>query len=139
MQLFDTIHSLDSESLAREVSRRAAESGRRIGCLMEVNTSGEASKFGVPPEGAMDLLRAARGLEGIALQGLMTIGPLPGGSDGARRSFRILASLRAEAQRAGLLDEGAELSMGMSDDFEIAIEEGATIVRIGTGLFGRRT
>jgi len=137
VQLFDSIHSLDSEPLAREVSRRAAESGKRIACLVEVNTSGEASKFGVAPEGALDLLRAAGGLEGIALQGLMTIGPLTGGPEGARRAFRVLASLRAQARTDGLLAEGAELSMGMSEDFEIAIEEGATIVRIGTGLFGR--
>jgi len=139
VQLFDTIHSLDSEALAREVSRRAVESGKRIGCLVEVNTSGEATKFGIPPGGAMELLRAVRGEAGITLQGLMTIGPLTGGTEGARGSFRMLAALRTEAQSAGLLAAGAELSMGMSDDFEIAIEEGATIVRIGTGLFGHRT
>jgi pyridoxal phosphate enzyme (YggS family) len=138
VQLFDAIHSIDSESLAREVSRRAAESGKRIECLVEVNTSGEASKFGVPPEAALHLLRAVRGCEGIALGGLMTIGPLGGGPDGARGAFRLLASLRSEAVGAGLMAEEAELSMGMSDDFEIAIEEGATVVRIGTGLFGRR-
>jgi len=139
VQLFDTIHSLDSEALAREVSRRAVESGKRIGCLVEVNTSGEATKFGIPPGSAMELLRAVRGEAGITLQGLMTIGPLAAGAQGARGSFRMLAALRAEAQSAGLLAAGAELSMGMSDDFEIAIEEGATIVRIGTGLFGHRT
>ena len=105
---------------------------------MEVNTSGETTKFGVPPQAALDLLATARGLEGIRLDGLMTIGPLDGGPDGARRAFRILASLRAEAQRAGLLTGGADLSMGMSEDFEIAIEEGATIVRIGSALFGHR-
>jgi len=138
VQLFDTIHSLDSESLAREVSRRAAESGKRIPCLVEVNTSGEASKFGVAPQGALGLLRAGRALEGITLDGLMTIGPLQGGPEGVRGAFRMLAALRAEAQGASLLGPGAELSMGMSDDFEIAIEEGATIVRIGTGLFGHR-
>ncbi|HXF59285.1 MAG TPA: YggS family pyridoxal phosphate-dependent enzyme [Candidatus Saccharimonadales bacterium] len=138
VQLFDAIDSIDSESLAREVSRRAAESGKRIECLVEVNTSGEASKFGVPPEGALGLLRAVGDGEGISAGGLMTIGPLGGGPDGARRAFRLLATLRSEALEAGLLAEHAELSMGMSDDFEIAIEEGATLVRIGTGLFGRR-
>jgi pyridoxal phosphate enzyme (YggS family) len=138
VKLFDSIHSLDSEPLAREVSRRAAEAGKRIPCLVEVNTSGEVSKFGVPPGGAIGLLGAVRDMEGIALDGLMTIGPLTGGPEGARRAFRTLAALRAEAQGAGLLEADAGLSMGMSDDFEIAIEEGATIVRIGTGLFGRR-
>jgi len=138
VRLFDVIHSLDSEPLAREVSRRASEAGRRIPCLVEVNTSGEAAKFGVPPRDAPALLRAAGELEGIEVRGLMTIGPLGGGAEGARRSFRELRSLRDEAARAGLLPEGAELSMGMSEDFEIAIEEGATIVRLGTVLFGRR-
>jgi pyridoxal phosphate enzyme (YggS family) len=136
--LFDSIHSLDSEPLAREISRRATEAGKRIPCLVEVNTSGEAAKFGIPPGEAIELLRSVRGLTGIALDGLMTIGPLQGGPEGARRSFRMLAALRAEAQGAGVLAAGAQLSMGMSDDFEIAIEEGATIVRIGTGLFGHR-
>ena len=138
VQIFDVIHSLDSAPLAQEVSRRAVDSGRRIEGLVEVNTSGEESKFGVPPEGALELLRAVSPLEGIQLRGLMTIGPLTGGPEGARRAFRTLASLLEEARRAGLLDEGAELSMGMSDDFEIAIEEGATTVRLGTVLFGHR-
>lgn len=138
VQLFETIHSLDSEALAAELSRRAAESGKRIPCLVEVNTSGEASKFGVAPDQALTLLEAARPLQGIALEGLMTIGPLQGGPEGARRAFRLLSSLRTRARERGLLSEGAELSMGMSDDFEIAIEEGSTIVRLGTALFGHR-
>jgi pyridoxal phosphate enzyme (YggS family) len=138
VQLFDSIHSLDSEPLAHEVSRRATEAGKRIPCLVEVNTSGEAAKFGIPPGDLIELLRAVRGLTGITLDGLMTIGPLQGGPEGARRAFRMLAALRAEAQGAGLLAPGAQLSMGMSEDFEVAIEEGATIVRIGTGLFGLR-
>ncbi len=135
-QLFDVIHSIDSLPLAEEVSRRAQEKGSRIACLVEVNTSGDASKFGVPPEGARDLMEKAGRLEGIDLRGLMTIGPLHGGAAGARRAFQDLASIRAEAVRAGLLPEGADLSMGMSEDFEIAIEEGSTIVRLGTALFG---
>ncbi len=138
VQLFEMIHSIDSLLIAEEVARRAAESSKRVTCLVEVNTSGDKSKFGVAPEGALDLLRAARRLAGIDLRGLMTIGPLSGGPDGARRAFRDLSAIRAEAARAGLLAEGAELSMGMSDDFEIAIEEGATIVRIGSALFGAR-
>jgi PLP dependent protein len=110
-----------------------------VECLMEVNASGEGSKFGVPPEGALALLRAMVDLPGIEPRGLMTIGPLSGGPEGARRAFQLLARLRDEARGAGLLDERAELSMGMSDDFEIAIEEGATTVRLGTVLFGPRS
>jgi pyridoxal phosphate enzyme (YggS family) len=138
VSLFETIHSIDSMPIADLVSRRAAEQGKRTVCLVEVNTSGDRSKYGVAPEGALDLLRAARGFEGIDLRGLMTIGPLSGGPDGARRAFRDLTRIRAEAVGAGLLAGGADLSMGMSDDFEIAIEEGATIVRVGSALFGSR-
>ena len=136
--LFDVIHSIDSAELAEEVSRRALGEGKRIACLVEVNTSGDASKFGVKPSDARNLLSEVGGLEGVALRGLMTIGPLHGGGAGARRAFQELAAIRAEAARAGLLPEDAELSMGMSDDFEIAIEEGATIVRLGTAIFGAR-
>ena len=138
VDLFAEIHSVDSEGLAEELARRAAGAGRAPRCYVEVNTSGEAAKHGVSPEGALDLLRRVRALEPLRLEGLMTMGPLHGGPDGARASFRTLARLREEARDAGLLDERAGLSIGMSDDFEIAIEEGATIVRIGSALFGER-
>jgi pyridoxal phosphate enzyme (YggS family) len=138
VQLFEVIHSLDSVQIAEEVSRRAAERSKRIACLVEVNTSGDETKFGAAPESALELLGAVGRLGGIDLRGLMTIGPLTGGAEGARRAFRDLARIRSEAARAGLLAEDADLSMGMSDDFEIAIEEGATIVRLGTALFGAR-
>jgi len=138
VQLFDLIHSIDSGQIAEEVSRRAAESQGRITCLVEVNTSGDEGKFGVAPGRALDLLGTAGRLEGIDLRGLMTLGPLAGGSEGARRAFRDLAAIRDEAVRAGLLARDADLSMGMSNDFEIAIEEGATIIRLGTALFGAR-
>ena len=138
-QLFDVIHSIDSDAIAAEVSRRAVQADRRIACLVEVNTSGDRDKFGAAPDRALELLLAAGRLEGIELQGLMTIGPLEGGPEGARRAFQSLARIRREAAGAGLLTEDADLSMGMSDDFEIAIEEGATIVRVGTALFGSRS
>ena len=138
VELFAEIHSVDSVGLAEELARRAAAVGRSPLCYVEVNTSGEASKHGIPPEGALDLLRRVRALEPLRLEGLMTIGPLHGGPDGARASFRGLARLRDEARDGGLLGEKAGLSIGMSDDFEIAIEEGATIVRIGSALFGER-
>ncbi|HYQ96406.1 MAG TPA: YggS family pyridoxal phosphate-dependent enzyme [Candidatus Eisenbacteria bacterium] len=135
VELFDVIHSIDSAQLADEVSRRAM---KRVPCLVEVNTSGDRTKFGVSPEGAGELLLAVSGCSQIELHGLMTIGPVAGGPEGARRAFRRLAAIRQEAARTGLLAEDADLSMGMSDDFEIAIEEGATIVRVGTALFGAR-
>jgi pyridoxal phosphate enzyme (YggS family) len=138
VQLFEAIHSVDSVPIAEEVSRRAVESSKRVPCLAEVNTSGDKTKFGVGPERALDLLRSMGSMPGIDLRGLMTIGPLSGGPDGARRAFRDLAAIRSEAQRAGLLPPDAELSMGMSEDFEIAIEEGATIVRVGSAIFGER-
>jgi pyridoxal phosphate enzyme (YggS family) len=138
VSLFDEIHSLDGEDLVEEVARRASTEGKVIAGYVEVNTSGDPGKHGVAPDRALALLDRARRAPGIALAGLMTIGPLLGGPEGARASFRALAKLRDEAVAAGLLDAGAGLSMGMSDDFEIAIEEGATIVRVGSALFGAR-
>jgi PLP dependent protein len=138
VQIFDAIDSIDSESLAAEVSRRAVEGRRRMPCLVEVNTSGDRTKFGTPPEGAEALLSSVRSLPGIDLRGLMTIGPLEGGLTGARSAFRELSSIRDRAVTAGLLPADATLSMGMSGDFEAAIEEGSTMVRVGTALFGPR-
>ncbi len=138
VQIFDEIHSVDSASLAQDLARRALASGRSPSCYVEVNTSGDAEKFGVGPSRALALLSRVRELEPLRLAGLMTIGPLSGGAEGARAAFRALAKLREDAVREGILEEGAALSMGMSDDFEIAIEEGATIVRIGTALLGAR-
>lgn len=138
VQLFDVIHSLDSPAIAREVAKRAAQEGRAPTCLVEVNTSGDSTKYGAASGEALALLRFVRELAPIRLSGLMTIGPLSGGPEGARASFRTLAALRRQASDEGLLGQDAELSMGMSNDFEIAIEEGSTIVRIGTALFGAR-
>ena len=138
VQIFDEIHSVDSASLAEELARSALAAGRSPSCYVEVNTSGDAEKFGVEPRAALALLSRVRELAPLRLAGLMTIGPLSGGAEGARVAFRALAKLCEDAVRAGILESGAALSMGMSDDFEIAIEEGATIVRIGTALLGAR-
>jgi pyridoxal phosphate enzyme (YggS family) len=134
--LFEEIHSIDSGRLALEIARRAAEAGRVITGYVEVNTSGDAAKHGVAPEGALDLIEQVASLDGIRLAGLMTIGPLRGGAEGARASFRALRALRDQAEERGLLPGGSGLSMGMSEDFEIAAEEGATIVRVGSAIFG---
>jgi len=138
VELFDAIQSVDSIRIAEELDRRAAAASRILECLVEVNTSGDPSKYGAGPEATMGLLDQMRVFKSLRVGGLMTIGPLRGGAAGARTSFRALHALRAEAVRAGHLGGGADLSMGMSDDFEIAVEEGATIVRLGTALFGAR-
>lgn len=137
IQLFDEIHSVDSDRLVDELARRAGELGRVPLCYVEVNTSGESAKHGVSAEGALALLSRLRS-SGLRPAGLMTIGPLEGGLEGARACFRRLTRLRDDAREAGLLGPESGLSMGMSDDFEVAIEEGATIVRIGSALFGPR-
>src|SRR5512141_404232 len=133
------VHALDSLTLAAELDRRAAQSGRTIDCLIEVNTTGESSKFGVPPEKAVDLVRSLAGLRNVRLAGLMTIGPFLPDPEGSRPMFRALRELRDTIARLGQPNAGMEhLSMGMTGDFEVAIEEGATMIRIGTALFGRR-
>jgi pyridoxal phosphate enzyme (YggS family) len=127
--LFDWIHSVDSAKLADALDRIAGEFGRRPRVLVEVNTSGEAAKSGVAPADAPGLIVHLGQARHLSLEGLMTVGPLAGDP---RPAFRLLRRLRDEA---GL----AELSMGMSGDFEVAIEEGATMVRVGSALFGART
>jgi len=136
--LFDEIHSVDSERLADEIGRRAAEAGRVLAAYVEVNTSGDPGKHGVAPDAAAGLIERVAGIRSLRLSGLMTIGPLEGEEAGARNSFRALRRLRDEAVARGTLPPDAGLSMGMTDDFEIAIEEGATIVRVGSALFGPR-
>ncbi|MBI3962817.1 MAG: YggS family pyridoxal phosphate-dependent enzyme [Deinococcus sp.] len=127
---FVLIHSVDSVRLAQALTEQAQALGRSIAVLVQVNVSGESSKFGVSWEEAPDLLGWVRRLEGLALQGLMTIAPL-GDAEAARPYFHRLAQL---ARSEGL----EELSMGMSGDFAVAIEEGATVIRVGTALFGAR-
>ena len=139
VSLFEEIHSIDSARLAEEVGRHGLAAGRVVPCYAEVNTSGDASKHGVAPGEALTLLRRLAETPGIRIDGLMTIGPLAGGDEGARSSFRLLRRTRDEAAGAGVLSEGAGLSMGMSGDFEIAVEEGATVVRVGSALFGSAT
>lgn len=129
VETFDCIQTIDSPALAAAVARHAAARGRVVPVLLEVKLGGEASKSGVPPADLPALLAAAR-LPGLAVEGLMTVPP-PGPPETARPHFRALRDLR---DRHGL----RELSMGMSDDFEVAIEEGATMVRVGRAIFGAR-
>ncbi len=129
--LFELIHSVDSLKLAVELSKWAEREGKTQPILLEVHVSGEASKFGIKPEDLPAALEQIRALPRIEVQGLMTIPPFTDDPQKARPYFRRLRELR---DAAGL----AQLSMGMTLDFEVAIEEGATIVRIGTAVFGER-
>ncbi|MGE5591375.1 MAG: YggS family pyridoxal phosphate-dependent enzyme [Bacillota bacterium] len=140
VDLFDWVHSLDRPELAVELHRRAVGAERRLPVLVQVNVAGEVSKFGVAPKDLVDLVRLASRLDGLQVQGLMTIAPLVEDPEEVRPVFRRLAQLAAEVESLGLDGVRMEhLSMGMSHDFEVAIEEGATMVRIGTALFGERT
>ncbi len=137
VQLFRWVHSVDSGELAVELSRRAAAAGQRVDVLVEVNVAGEATKHGVPPHRARDLVEQVAGLEGLRLQGLMTVAPQCQDPEEVRWVFRALRELR-DRIRGELGLALPELSMGMTDDFEVAVEEGATLVRLGRALFGDR-
>jgi pyridoxal phosphate enzyme (YggS family) len=131
------VQSVDRADLARELARRAEAAGRTLSALVQVNLSAEPQKGGVAPGELAALLEACAALPGLALRGLMTV---PEETDDAallRSRFAALRELRDTAERAGHADV-RELSMGMSGDFELAIEAGATWVRIGTALFGAR-
>lgn len=134
LELFDVIQSLDSRRLATEINTRAASP---VPCLLEVNTSGEESKFGVVPGEVRAVIGELAQYSNIDLQGLMTVGPLTTDANRIRRAFAELAGLFAEL-KANAGPTFHELSMGMTDDYETAIEEGATIVRIGRAIFGER-
>lgn len=138
-ELFDRVQSIDGEKLAHALSRRAEGAGRRIPVLVEVNVSGEETKGGVDPAGARPLIEAIADLPGIVVDGLMTIGPLTEDPERIRRAFRSLREL-FEGLREDPVPGAAmvHLSMGMTGDYEIAVEEGATMVRLGTALFGPR-
>ncbi len=134
------IHSVDSENVASEIQKRAEKANRTIDVLVEVNTSEEATKFGVKPAKAMELLKFVNQFPNINLNGLMTIGPFTDNKDASRDSFRLLKSIFDEANNVIFLKRPMiELSMGMTHDYEIAIAEGSTMIRIGTAIFGSRT
>jgi len=135
--LFDVIQSVDSLKLAGEISRRASEINRTIDCLIQVNPSGEESKFGVAPEAALDLIRQVNGLPAITLIGIMAIGPLADDEERIRAAFRTCREIFKQGQDI-VGDPFDTLSMGMTDDFPLAIAEGSTLIRVGTALFGAR-
>jgi pyridoxal phosphate enzyme (YggS family) len=133
--LVDAVESVDRESLAVELDRRAAEAGRVLAVCLQVNVSREAQKSGVAPEALPALLEATAGLANLRVEGLMTV---PAADGDARAAFAQLRALRDTLRSAPGGTALRELSMGMSGDFEIAIEEGATRVRVGTAIFGAR-
>ncbi len=134
LQLFDVIQSVDSLELAQGLEKRLS---RELPVFIEVNTSQEPSKHGVEPERALELIAEVKAMSHLRIQGLMTVGPLTDDETTIRRSFQLLRRLRDEAQ--GWFSYPLELSMGMSDDYRIAIEEGSTMLRLGRALFGTRT
>jgi PLP dependent protein len=135
--LFDRIHSLDGVELARRLEHAAAESGRVLSALVQVDLAGEATKFGLDEAGLFPLLETLRGFKALRVEGLMTMPPFADDPEQSRPFFARLRELRNRAlDRGSLL--GSELSMGMSHDLEVAVEEGATLVRVGTALFGAR-
>ena len=138
LALFDCVHGVDDAELAQALARRAETMGRRrIPVLVEVNVSGESSKFGATPEGLAGLLERVFQLGAHDLRGLMTVGAPVERAEDARPGFARLRELRDEAERR-LGQPLRDLSMGMSGDYEVAVEEGATMVRVGTALFGAR-
>lgn len=137
--VFDLIHSVDSLKLATEIDKQAAKKGVVQNILIQVNTSGEESKSGTTDETVIALIREVAALKHIAVKGLMTMPAFFDDPEGARPYFRQLRLIK-ERINALAIDgvEMRELSMGMSGDFEVAIEEGATLVRVGTAIFGAR-
>jgi len=136
VRLFDVIHSLDSIPLAEELSRRAEQPDRVIRVMIEVNLSKEATKFGTDEERVLNLARRIQNLGHLSLEGLMTMPPYFDSPEMSRPYYVALRELEDRMIKDGIPLK--ELSMGMSNDFEIAIEEGATYVRVGTAIFGQR-
>ncbi|VEN72628.1 Pyridoxal phosphate homeostasis protein [Candidatus Desulfarcum epimagneticum] len=138
-RIFDLIHSVDSVKLAREIDKQAGKIGKTQRILIQVNIAGEASKSGVSPQEAPGLIREIAWFENLSARGLMTMPPFFDDGERARPFFAALSRLRDEIAAQDIPGVSMEeLSMGMTGDFEAAIQEGATLVRIGTAIFGPR-
>lgn len=139
VRIFDLIHTVDRLKLARELDKQAARIGKIQPVLVQVNISGEQSKSGIAPQETEKLLQAVAALEHIQVRGLMTMPPFFDQPEKARPFFKSLYRLSRRMAETGIAGVSMdELSMGMSGDFEVAIEEGATLVRVGTAIFGER-
>jgi hypothetical protein len=133
------IHSVDNDRVAEEIQKRAQNLDRIVEVLVEVHTTDEATKFGVLPANTVDLIKRISAFDRVMVRGLMTMGPFSDDPDDSRPSFQQLSELGKKVAQEGIENVTMKhLSMGMSHDFEVAIEEGATIVRIGTMVFGER-
>jgi pyridoxal phosphate enzyme (YggS family) len=137
VQLFDLIHSLDSVGLAKELNKYVEKAGKIQRVFIQVKLSEEETKHGISKEGLMDLIKVVSNMKNLRLEGLMGMPPFFDDPEMARPYFRELRELRDNALKSGY--KLPELSMGMTNDFEVAIEEGATMVRIGTGIFGHNS
>lgn len=136
----DLIHSLDSVKLAKEIARWGQERGKEIPALIEVNVSGEESKFGLAPKDLDELIEEIEKMRGIQVVGLMTIPPKTDNPENSRRYFQQLYKIFIDKSQKKYNNIYMEhLSMGMSQDYDVAIEEGATMVRVGTAIFGTRS
>ncbi|MBI5198570.1 MAG: YggS family pyridoxal phosphate-dependent enzyme [Nitrospirae bacterium] len=139
IRLFDLIHSVDSLRLAEEIDRESRKTGKVQDVLVEVNLAGEETKHGVSKEGTISLLKEMSKLKNISVKGLMTMPPFSEDPEKVRPYFRRLREIRDNINELRVTGyELRDLSMGMSNDFEVAIEEGATMVRVGTAIFGER-
>lgn len=130
------IHSVDSLNLAKEIDKRAKQHKRTQDVLVEVKTTSENTKYGIEPDNVIPLLRNLGTLTNVNVCGLMTMGPMSENPEDSRSSFKLLRELKDDAEKEGF--QMKHLSMGMTNDFEVAIEEGATIIRVGTAIFGSR-
>ncbi|MCX8131967.1 MAG: YggS family pyridoxal phosphate-dependent enzyme [Clostridia bacterium] len=133
------IHSVDRIELGREIDIRARKAGRIMDILIQVNVSGEESKFGIPPEHTIDLVRKLSKFENLRVRGLMTIAPFVENPEEVRYVFKGLKKIFIDIKKENIDNIHMDfLSMGMSNDYEIAIEEGSNMVRVGTAIFGKR-
>ena len=138
VKLFDCVHSVDRLELATELDKRAGQINRKLNVLIEIN-SGEESKSGIEKAKALELVEQVAHLPNLVVRGLMTMAPYSDNPEDSRPYFKALRELRDDINRAGIAGINMEeLSMGMTDDFEVAIEEGATIIRVGRAIFGSR-
>lgn len=140
VRIFDMIETVDTMKLARAIDKACANFGKTMPVLIEINSGEETQKAGVLPGEALSLIEEMAGLDHVEIKGLMTMGPFTGDPEAARPYFKTTRRLFDKVSRAGI--KGAEmkyLSMGMSNSYRVAIEEGANMIRIGTNLFGERS
>src|SRR5699024_2009291 len=139
-QLVDVVQSIDRLKLASKLQRRLVYDRREsIDVYIQINTSFEASKFGIPPNKAIELIKQVSAFPRLKIKGLMTIGILSSKDDKVRDCFKLLKEIQLKTQELSLPNASFnELSMGMSNDLELAIEEGSTMIRVGTAIFGKR-